>query len=238
MCFIFCSINKNEFTEEEDSKLLELFGSIGENKWSLIAKEMQGRTDSQIRQRYLQLVSGNQKYLKRSESSMEPSTTLQDDEAFISSTIKFSCQSPTLKSRKDSHGSERKIHDIDSKEILVPKSEPILCNNQSQITDMNPSEYQEFYDYFMQPDSPASSISSAASAEEVKPAEQMKNEMILAQRANRVVGTGLTTLDKIPLLPHHIAFQSEEFLVGFPIVSFHEYEIPSQGSPTQGRWIV
>lgn len=52
------SINRKQWTPEEDSKLREAVGVLGKKSWSQITKVIFGRTDVQCRYRYNQLTKG------------------------------------------------------------------------------------------------------------------------------------------------------------------------------------
>ena len=67
------SVNRSDFTSEEDKKLLEMHSKIG-NKWSEIAKQILGRTDAHIKGRYrfLQRLS-KQKSKEKKVKSTKPS---------------------------------------------------------------------------------------------------------------------------------------------------------------------
>ena len=45
------SINKQKWTKKEDDMILQLHIKYG-NKWSLISKELQGRTDNAVKNRF------------------------------------------------------------------------------------------------------------------------------------------------------------------------------------------
>ena len=44
-------INNSDFTPEEDERLIELYGQIG-NKWCKIAEQMPGRSETHVKNRY------------------------------------------------------------------------------------------------------------------------------------------------------------------------------------------
>ena len=52
------NLSKNNWTKEEDSKLLKLVEKFGQKSWTKIAVEMPNRCDIQCRYRYKQLIKG------------------------------------------------------------------------------------------------------------------------------------------------------------------------------------
>ena len=75
--YLRSDITNAKFTQEEDSKLLELFEEFG-NKWTQIAEYMPGRTEGQVKNRY-------HSYLKKN-LSLEDSLSFQAEKGVLSCT--------------------------------------------------------------------------------------------------------------------------------------------------------
>ena len=75
--YLRSDITNAKFTQEEDSRLLQLFEEFG-SKWAQIAEHMPGRTEAQVKNRYYS-------HLKKNLSS-EDSLCLQAEKGILSST--------------------------------------------------------------------------------------------------------------------------------------------------------
>lgn len=60
--YLFPKVKTSEFTPEEDQKILEMYSEFG-NKWTMMAKNIKGRTPNSIRLRFLSLQ--NDSFLKK-----------------------------------------------------------------------------------------------------------------------------------------------------------------------------
>lgn len=82
------NVNRSDFTDEEDRKLLQLHATWG-NKWAYISRELPGRTDSSVKSRYRLLLRG----LK---ANMRPNTTASVNTAQTSHLHEIAAKSVAL----------------------------------------------------------------------------------------------------------------------------------------------
>lgn len=64
-------IKKEEWTEEEDRKILELYSSIG-SKWSEISKHLPGRPENKIKNRFYSYIQKNYEISFREIENIDP----------------------------------------------------------------------------------------------------------------------------------------------------------------------
>lgn len=66
-------IKKEEWTEEEDRKILELYSNIG-SKWSEISKHLPGRPENKIKNRFYSFIQKNYEIRFREIENIDPAT--------------------------------------------------------------------------------------------------------------------------------------------------------------------